>query len=290
LREIVQTTRRRIAQLDAGDPREKRWRLSLEAFVARLHWHCHFMQKLESEPRLEFQNLHPAYDLLREPEWNEAYFTAWAGGRTGIPFVDACMRALQTDGWINFRMRAMLCAFSSYQLFLHWRRPAQHLARLFSDYEPGIHFSQMQMQSGTTGINTIRMYNPVKQGLEQDPNGVFVRRHCPELAQVPTALIHEPWRDPTAVAACGVHLGRDYPLPIVDHLAAARSARERVWRVRGNADFRAAAALIQTRHGSRKSGLVPTGRQRRTKKNSTSPNLPMLPLFAQEELGKYTGE
>jgi len=72
-------------------------------------------------------------------------------------FVDACMRALIQTGWINFRMRAMLVSFSSYHLWLHWREPGLHLARVFTDYEPGIHWSQVQMQSGTTGINTLRI-------------------------------------------------------------------------------------------------------------------------------------
>lgn len=97
-------------------------------------------------------------------------------GQTGYAFVDACMRYLQHNGWINFRMRAMLISFASQHLWLHWRKTGEHLARLYTDYEPGIHWPQIQMQSGTTGINTIRIYNPVKQALDQDPTGVFVAR------------------------------------------------------------------------------------------------------------------
>ncbi len=91
--------------------------------------------------------------------------------RPGYPFLDACMRSLRATGWLNFRMRAMVMSFASYNLWLPWRATGLHLARMFTDYEPGIHWSQVQMQSGTTGINTIRIYNVVKQGYDQDPRG-----------------------------------------------------------------------------------------------------------------------
>ena len=110
---------------------------------------------------------------------------------------------------------------------------------------------QVQMQSGTTGINTVRIYNPVKQGHDQDPDGVFVRRWVPELQGVPDAFIHEPWQWDQA----GSVLDRAYPAPIVDHLAAAKAARQQVRSVRGQAGFRSEAQAIQDRHGSRKSGV-----------------------------------
>ncbi|MFM7740033.1 MAG: FAD-binding domain-containing protein, partial [Planctomycetota bacterium] len=167
--------------------------------------------------------------------------------------VDACMRALQQTRWINFRMRAMLMSFSSYDLWLHWRQPALHLARMFLDYEPGIHYPQSQMQSGVTGINTIRVYSPTKQAQDQDPQGEFIRRYIPELAACPTAFVHQPWlmsRDDQQRFGCW--LGRDYPLPLVDHQVAAKSAQQRIYAIRRSASAVTEAATVLKKHGSRK--------------------------------------
>jgi deoxyribodipyrimidine photo-lyase len=236
----------------SGGPDARSWQASLVSFGGRQHWHCHFMQKLEDEPRIEFENLHPAYNGLRPEEADADRLAAWSEGRTGFPFIDACMRALDQHGWINFLMRAMLMSFASYHLWLPWRASGLHLARQFVDYEPGIHWPQVQMQSGTTGINTMRIYNPVKQGHDQDPLGHFVRRHVPELAGLPDAYIHEPWRWDGAA-------GLPYPPPIVDNAAAARAAREAIHAVRKGAGHRAEARLIVDRHGSRKAGMPMTG-------------------------------
>ena len=224
------------------------------AFEERLHWHCHFIQKLESEPALEFRDAHPAYAGLRatDPE----RLMAWSEGRTGWPFVDACMRALRAEGWINFRMRAMLMAVASQHLWIHWRDSGLVLARLFVDYEPGIHWNQCQMQAGTTGINIVRLYNPIKQGLDHDPQGVFIRRWLPELQHVPAVHLHTPWTMGMAEQeAAGCRLDAEYPLPLLDHRQAARAAREKVWGVREGMAFRRTADAIQERHGSRRSGL-----------------------------------
>ncbi|MDG3439943.1 FAD-binding domain-containing protein [Nitrospirillum amazonense] len=250
LREVVQATRRRLADLpDGPDPR----RQGLAAFLSRLHWHCHFIQKLESEPALEWRNLHPGYDGLREGEWNEAHFQALVAGRTGWPLVDACVAMLRETGWINFRMRAMLVSVAAYPLWLHWRPVGLWLARQFLDYEPGIHWSQMQMQSGTTGMNTTRVYNPLKQARDHDPQGRFVRRWLPALRRVPDSWLFEPWRMPPEVQdRCGVRVGRDVPLPIVDLETATRAAKARVHGLRAQPAVKAVVPALVDRHGSRK--------------------------------------
>lgn len=190
---------------------------------------------------------------------NDAYLTAWQQGQTGYPMVDACMRSLIATGWLNFRMRAMLMSFASYHLWLHWRLPALHLARQFTDYEPGIHYAQAQMQSGTTGINTIRIYNPIKQSLDQDPNGVFIKRWVPELRDVPIGFIHQPWHFPDKM--------NGYPLPIVDEKAARQAASAKLYALRKPRQHALAAQRIVDKHGSRKSGIIQIVPRRKPKKD-----------------------
>lgn len=228
----------------------------LRGFAGRLRWHCHFIQKLESEPAIEFRNFARACDGLRENDFDPDRFAAWCEGRTGYPMIDACMRSLQATGWLNFRMRSMLVSFASYHLWLHWRETGLFLARHFLDFEPGIHWSQMQMQSGTTGINTLRMYSPTKQARDQDPEGIFIRRWVPELARVPLPYLAEPWTMPPEVQAlAGCRIGQDYPAPIVEEKSALRAAKERMYGLRARAEARLEADAVQARHGSRRSGL-----------------------------------
>jgi deoxyribodipyrimidine photo-lyase len=163
----------------------------------------------------------------------------------------------------------MVVAFSSYHLWQDWRLPAQVLARRFTDFEPGIHYPQVQMQSGTTGVNTARIYNPVKQSRDQDPEGLFIRRWVPEIASLPTDLLHEPWSAPeSTLVDRGIVLGQTYPKPMVDHMQAAARAREAIYSVRTGAVFRAKADAIQSKHGSRKSGLPQTERRPTRRKPS----------------------
>jgi deoxyribodipyrimidine photo-lyase len=192
------------------------------------------------------RSFHPLHQSARlTTAAGDPALEAWGGGATGIPFIDACMRSLRATGWLNFRMRAMVQSFATYHLSLDWRSSGEKLAQLFSDYEPGIHWPQVQMQAGQTGINTPRIYNPVKQGLDQDPGGLFTRRWIPELAAVPLHLLQTPW-----LARPSERPG--YPAPIVDYVAAARDAKARLTALRKTAGYREAALDVFQRHGSRK--------------------------------------
>ena len=254
MREVFQaSSRRHMAVREAGASHQRNWLRSLKSFESRLHWHCHFIQKLEDEPRIEFRPFHSAYASLDKSHPDaSARYAAWVEGRTGYPLVDAVMRSLATTGWLTFRMRAMAMSFASYHLWLDWRLPALHLARNFIDYEPGIHYSQCQMQSGITGINTIRIYNPIKQSQEQDPHGIFIRRWVPELSTISDNLIHTPWIRPDQAP--------DYPAPIVDEKSARKFASQQMHAIRKSLPHRREAARVVSKHASRKEG-VPLSRR-----------------------------
>ena len=280
IKEVVQRCLTEVTNplCEAGERRAYR------AVLSRLHWHCHFIQKLEDAPSMEHTALHPATHALRPATMDadtQVRFTAWTDGRTGWPLVDASMAELRATGWITFRMRALLVSVATVHLWLPWQPVARHLARLFTDYEPGIHYPQVQMQSGATGMNTVRAYNPTKQGLDQDPQGTFVRTWLPALKAVPTERIHTPWQMSAAEqAACGCVIGRDYPAPLVDEMVARKDGVARLYQPRKEVGFRQVRDQLVLQHSGRGMGTKQRAKPAKpaTQKARRTPD--DLPLFA----------
>ena len=208
----------------------------LSAFISRLRWQAHFIQKFEMEHTMEEASLNKGYHKLKK-SISTKYQQAWKEGKTGFPLIDASMRCLTETGYLNFRMRSMLVSFFTHILWQPWQDCSQHLSKLFLDFEPGIHFPQLNMQAGETGINDLRVYNPTKNSILHDEDATFIKKWLPELAHLPKAFIHEPYlMTPLDQQFNNFELGVNYPKPIVDIKSARKRAVTLLWNLRKDDD------------------------------------------------------
>ncbi|MFD2550678.1 deoxyribodipyrimidine photo-lyase/cryptochrome family protein [Bizionia sediminis] len=220
----------------------------LAAFRSRLRWQAHFIQKFEMEHIMEQASVNKGYHKLKK-NISEAYQKAWREGQTGFPLVDASMRCLNETGYVNFRMRALLVSFFTHILWQPWQDASKHLSRQFLDFEPGIHFPQLQMQAGETGINNLRIYNPIKNSLEHDPDGSFIKKWVPELKNLELPFVHEPYLM-TALDQQfnNFQLGVHYPKPIVDLKKQRKHASDVLWNMKKNKTVYTESLRILQKH------------------------------------------
>ena len=203
-----------------------------EVWLSELIWRDFYHQVLHHHPHVVGHAFKPEYDKIHweHGKHADAHFAAWCEGRTGYPLVDAAMHQLAQTGYLHNRLRMVAASFLTKDLGIAWRRGEAWFALHLNDFDLAANNGGWQW-AASTGCDAqpyFRIFNPVSQSERFDPEGKFIRRYLPQLAGLPDKLIHAPWlARPIELAAAGVALGHDYPLPIVDHDAARKRTLER---------------------------------------------------------------
>lgn len=227
LREVAQ------AALARADERPgAKWAGAMAGLLNRLNWRDRSVQSFDDQPNIESRCLFLPAEF-RQVSNDANHLQAWQKGETGLPYLDACLRYLTATGWLNTRARGLVMNAATQLFGLDWRITGAGLARRFTDYDPGIHWPQVQAHAGTTAT-AMRICNPIKQGSDLDPTGVFTRRWLPELSAVPDAYLQAPWR----WSGANRLLGRRYPEAIVDLATATRQARDAMQTIRPKTQMR----------------------------------------------------
>jgi deoxyribodipyrimidine photo-lyase len=182
-----------------------------DAFVRQLCWRDFYYQVAKSFPKLSTEALRPSAD--RGWRYDDDALAHWQDGMTGVPIVDAGMRQLRSEGWMHNRARLITAAFLTKHLGLDWRLGVAWFFRWLIDGDVPNNSGNWQWVAGTgNDTRPYRRFNPIRQALRFDPEGVYVRRYVPELKGVEGAAVHQPWRLPAPVRR-----GLDYPAPLESH-------------------------------------------------------------------------
>ncbi len=220
-----------IRQL-AAQAHARRGEQGAAVWLSELIWRDFYAQILAHYPHVAESAFKPEYDAIKweRGKHAEALFAAWCEGRTGYPLVDAAMAQINQSGYMHNRLRMVVASFLTKDLGLDWRRGEAYFAVHLNDFDLASNNGgwQWASSSGCDAQPYFRIFNPVSQSERFDAEGKFIRRYLPQLASLPDALIHAPWRaSQIELAAAGVTLGKDYPLPIVDHAEARDRTLER---------------------------------------------------------------
>ncbi len=191
-------------------------------WLSELIWRDFYHQVLHHHPHVVDASFRPEYDAIRweHGKQADALFTAWCEGRTGYPLVDAAMAQLNQTGYMHNRLRMVTASFLVKDLGIDWRRGERYFAEKLLDYDLASNVGGWQW-AASTGCDAqpyFRIFNPVSQSRKFDPQGRFIRRYLPALAELPDRDIHAPWlARPLDLAEARVTLGATYPLPVVSH-------------------------------------------------------------------------
>jgi deoxyribodipyrimidine photo-lyase len=190
-------------------------------WVSQIAWRDFYTQVLWHAPHAARSAWRPSYEAIK---WSSdaSLLAAWKSGKTGYPVVDAAMRQLEATGFMHNRARMIAASFLTKDLLIDWREGEAHFLRHLVDGDIAANNGGWQWcaGSGTDAQPYFRIFNPVTQAGNFDPDGAYVRRWVPELAALSAPAIHAPWAHEKALVAAGLELGRDYPHPIVDHAEA----------------------------------------------------------------------
>jgi deoxyribodipyrimidine photo-lyase len=225
---VRELARRAVERIDARPDDAAR---GAEVWLSELIWRDFYHQVLHHHPEVVGHCRKPAYERIRWEHGKaaDALYAAWCEGRTGYPLVDAAMAQINQTGYMHNRLRMVTASFLVKDLGIDWRRGERYFAEKLIDFDRAANNGGWQW-AASTGADAqpwFRIFNPVTQSEKFDPDGKFIRRYLPQLAGLPDELIHAPWlARPIDLAGANVELGRDYPLPVVDH----EEARERTLR------------------------------------------------------------
>ena len=188
-------------------------------WLSELIWRDFYFQILVHHPHAAKSAFRPEYDAIVWPN-DKQLFGAWCEARTGYPIIDAAMKQINETGYMHNRLRMIVASFLTKDLLIDWRWGEKYFADNLNDFDLSANNGGWQW-AASTGCDAqpyFRIFNPVTQSERFDPQGKFIRRYLPALNAVPDKFIHAPWTlSPLEQQACGVHIGQDYPAPVVDH-------------------------------------------------------------------------
>lgn len=215
-----------LAMIHREETTASKIRANIDIWISELVWRDFYHQILAHFPHVASE---PFDERAKHIRWqnSEHDFAAWAEGRTGYPIVDAAMRQLHTYGWMHNRLRMIVASFLTKDLLVDYRWGERHFEHWLADADLAANNGgwQWSASTGTDAAPYFRVFNPVTQSKNFDPDGAFIRRMLPELAGLHGDSVHAPWTaPPLLLREANIELGKHYPLPVVDHAAARERA------------------------------------------------------------------